>query len=153
MSQQMNFYLNENDIQKIEAYLKNQGFLFVEDTQFEKSEITQVSHLLGDNFDDRFIFLNDSELHFRLLNNQSFKIEELTSTILEMNYMGFSEGLFRFRFYYDPFYFEDDTKIEKSPEFEQAANQFFEWLKIQFEPIAEIPDFYQNAESPVVEIF
>jgi len=153
MSQQMNFYLNEKDIQKIENYLKNHDFLFVEDIEFASPKIVQTAHLLDNNFQDRYIFFKDSELHFRLLSNQSFQIEEQTSTLLEMNYMGFVEGLFRFRLYYNSVYFEDEAEIEKNPEFGKAVEAFFEWLRTEFSPVPQLSAFYQNPEFPTKKIF
>jgi len=156
MEQQVNLYLQKKHLQDIENYLHQQGFIFLDDSiQYERMPIA-LDFLVQEKEEiyARFITLPNTQLSWNEWTENKktkYRLQTTDTEAITFSYFGDKVDFHRVRFYYNPDFFEDLER--KHPKFDKAVNQFFGWLKTQFEPIEEMPDFYQHTELPVEEMF
>ncbi len=155
-SRQVNLYLTQEDIGKIQTYLATRNFLFVEDEILSVPQPIYLDYLFNFPYWARYLAFPDSAFMYRSFqseNEQKFRIDALKTIAVEMNVFGSKDDIFRVRFYYCPYYFENHEKKYKNPEFGLHVDRFFRWLRRQYTRVPDMPTFYYDPASPPKEWF
>jgi hypothetical protein len=148
-SRQVNLYLTQEDIRKIQTYLATRKFLFVEDEILSAPQPIYLDYLFNFPHYARYLAFRDSDFMYRSFhveNQQKFRINALNTMAVEMNILGNKDDIFRVRFYYCPYYFENHEKKFKNPEFGVHVARFFRWLRRQYKRVPDMPTFYYNPD-------
>ncbi len=156
MSRQVNLYLTQNDIEKIQKYLVDRNFIFIEDKILIEPKRVYTDSFFEAFGRSRYIVFPENYLTFRSWEQNGvmkFRLQEIDSTVLELNFFGEKEGIYRVRFYYCPYYFENHEKKFKNLKFGLHVERFFRWLRRNFVRMPNMPTFYQNPNFPVKELF
>jgi len=155
-SRQVNVYLTQSDIQKVQKYLADRHFLFVEDEILESPTPAYVDYLLAyPQTADYFCFpeVKLDYLQFVSEGIQKYRIKGIRTEVVNFDMLGRYDELFRVRFYYCPYYFENHEKKYKNPAFGLHVERFFRWLRSQFKRVPDMPTFYYNPAFPPKEWF
>lgn len=147
MENQINMFLSESDILKIEAYLKTKGFIFLKDEITTEKSPFQVPFLMNQVEYARFITLPNAKINFNEWqenDQQKYRISVLGTEAIRFRVFDKTENIFQVRFYFS---WDDWQEIkDKNLDFEQFTMSFMQWLVAKFEPMADMPSFYRNAE-------
>jgi len=155
-SRQVNLYLTQKDIEKIQKYLATRHFLFVEDEILTEPRPLYANYLFNFPSWVRYLAFSDTDFiyrSFRIEDQQKFRIDALKTIAAELNFFGIHDDIFRVRFYYCPYYFENHEKKYKNPAFGLHVERFFRWLRSQFKRVPDMPTFYYNPAFPPKEWF
>jgi hypothetical protein len=147
---QINLYLTEDQIKKIEKYLTDKGLLFVEDKILSEANPLFINYLYSEKKWARYIIMPFTNLDYMTWENegkQNFRVQGMCPNLIDFSCMGYSGDLYRISFYYST-YFSDESQAH-NPEFEALVNAFFRWLRKNYQRVPQMPTFYQNPAQPV----
>jgi hypothetical protein len=154
MKQQINLYLTQADIEKIEGYLSTRKFVFIKDEILIEPKSLPQNKLFSQEKWARFITLSSAHLNYQNFQEegqQKFRLSVLDTEAMRFGVFGKNESLFRVRFYYDV---QDFEKISpKNPELSLLLARFFRWLRRQYKRVPDMPTFYYNPAFPPKEWF
>ncbi len=156
MSRQVNLYLTQDDIEKIQKYLRDRNFIFLGDEILEVPKPIYANYLFQYPQMADYVCFSNVELDYRqffLKGMLKFRIRGMSAELIDFSFLGEKEGIYRVRFYYCPYYFENHEKKFKNPEFGLHVERFFRWLRRTFVRVPNMPTFYQNPNFPVKEAF
>ena len=155
-SRQVNLYLTQENIEQIQAYLIARNFVFIRDEIRQEPTLAYMDYLFRFPSMARYVAFADSALAYMVLEadgQKKYRVEGEDSAVLSFNWLGKKEDIFRVRFYYCPYYFENHEKKYKNPEFGVHVDRFFRWLRRQFKRVPDMPTFYYNPDFPPKEWF
>ncbi len=146
MSQQVNFYLLENDIIHISSYLREEGFVFlspdVKDEYFEVVDSLTTMDVLSP-YNKKQIILKEDLARFQNGRNVcSFEYSPSPLFLFPKNALG------KGRFYTEDLPFEQ-IETEHKEVFRETVERFFRWFERQF-PIKDDDIFYGIHTSQAV---
>lgn len=150
---QVNFYLNNLDLEKVEKYLEKIGFqIIIFDSQKPK-KIQILTNLQAQKNlpSTRFLVLPNQQKDLKFDKNSSgfYRLSESSSPVIEYSLTFCSEKMMRSgRFYYKPFLYADQTWQAQNEVFLEKAEKLFRWFKRNFKRQAGEPfyNFYASAE-------
>jgi hypothetical protein len=151
MGKQINLFLTEKDIRKIETYLRERKLFFLKDTILTEPKTLYIDHLVDSAEWANYILFPRPDLKFKTLSSEKgvrkYRLESLYANVIEFGYFGKVGDMYRIRFYFFT-YFSDESNAH-NPEFEALVNTFFRWLRKNYQRMPEFPTFYQNPAQPV----
>jgi len=157
MGKQINLYLRKIDLEKVQKYLISHHFTFFADKITANPALLVVPALItNDKQWARFLALENTSFEYLIFEKEGivqFRPTDKKADTMTFSYYDNKDELFRVRFYYCPYYFENHEKKYKNPAFGLHVERFFRWLRSQFKRVPDMPTFYYNPAFPPKEWF
>ncbi|TAD98189.1 MAG: hypothetical protein EAZ97_11175 [Bacteroidetes bacterium] len=157
MGKQINLFLRQSDLKKIQKYLLDRQFMFFADQITPNPHLFSVTELItSDSEWARFLAFENTFFNYLSLEKEGitqFRPTDHKTETITFSYYDRKDDLFRVRFYYCPYYFENQEKKFKNPDFSLQVDRFFRWLRAQFKPVPDMPTFYYNPDFAPKEWF
>jgi hypothetical protein len=120
MSKQVNIYLMQGDIEKIQKYLLDRNFVLIKDEIRELPKPIYADNLLRYPARAAYLSFPETALDYYELQTegtQKYRIKGIRTEVMTFDLLAMTEEHFRVRFFYCPYYFENHEKKFKNPEF------------------------------------
>ncbi len=157
MGKQINLYLSQADLEKVQKYLLSRRFILFADKILANPMLVMAHTLITNNTEwARFVAFEDTQfdyLTFKKEGKTQYRPTDRKAETMTFSYYDCRENIYRVRFYYCPYYFENHEKKFKNPDFGLHVERFFRWLRRTFVRVPNMPTFYQNPDFPVKEAF
>ncbi|TAD98193.1 MAG: hypothetical protein EAZ97_11195 [Bacteroidetes bacterium] len=156
MSKQINVYLTQEYIEKTQKYLLARNFMLIKDDLSELPQPTYLDYLLQYPLSATYLSFPEAILdynEFQIDGTQKYRLKGIRAEVITFHVFGIQDDLFRVRFYYRPYYFENQEKKFKNSDFSLQVDRFFRWLRAQFKPVPDMPTFYYNPDFAPKEWF
>ena len=157
MGKQINLYLRQIDIEKVQKYLQAHRFLFFADKIMPEPNLVTVPALITNGKEwARFLAFENTNFDYLTFEKEAvvqFRPTDNKAETMTFSYYDSKDDIFRVRFYYCPYYFENHEKKYKNPEFGVHVDRFFRWLRRQYKRVPDMPTFYYNPDFAPKEWF
>ncbi len=157
MGKQINLYIAQKDIEKIQKYLRERNFVLLKDQLSLRPEPLYAQNLLTIWESTGYVTFKTAHIAYQSFEQegqQKFRIDSLKSEIMTCTFFDKKKEIYRMRFYYpNNFMNIVDEKKHKNPEFGLCVDRFFRWLRRQYKSVPDMPTFYYNPVFPPKEWF
>jgi hypothetical protein len=150
MGKQINLFVTEREVRKIENYLIHKGLVFVLDQILPDPQAICTNELLKEATWARFITFPTLPLAYHSWKEDGFdkyRLASMGSLAIILSFYGKVGDMYRIRFYYSDSFAKNE--VPSKAEFEALVDTFFRWLRKNYQRMPEFPTFYQNPAQPV----
>lgn len=157
MGKQVNLYLKKQDVSKINAYLLRNGFVFIQDRNYEKPHLDYANSLTELLSTTGYFSLKNTWLEFselQITGKTFYQLNEHRSEMAAFTCFEEKNNILRLRFYYGHNFFDQDASQNfKVLDFDKKIDRFFAWLRRNFEKIPDMPTFYKSPDLGLENYF